>query len=162
MPESYQGCMLHNVGEAHDGICLRNMGPSHPEKQTKKQLEMVQRKAARHVVGDYKTTSSVTNIMKNLEWPALEDRRKRAKVTMFYRIINGLIEVETGGLAPKTNSLRTRGHEHRYNVPFSRLQSHQQSFFPSTIRVWNNLPENVVAATNVNVFKDNLLQCFDL
>jgi hypothetical protein len=46
------------------------------------ELERVQRKAARFVMGDYKTTSSVRSMLEHLKWPTLEERRKRAKVTM--------------------------------------------------------------------------------
>jgi hypothetical protein len=46
------------------------------------ELERVQRKVARFVMGDYKTTSSVKSMLEHLKWPTLEERRKRAKVTM--------------------------------------------------------------------------------
>ena len=37
------------------------------------ELERVQRKASRFVMGDYKTTSSVISMLEHLEWPTLEE-----------------------------------------------------------------------------------------
>jgi len=51
-----------------------------------RELEMVQRRAARFVTGDYRTTSSVTLMLEALQWTELQQRRKRAKVIMLYRI----------------------------------------------------------------------------
>ena len=107
---------------------------------------MVQRKAARMVTGDYRTTSSVTEMIQKLGWTTLEERRRKGKATMFYKITRGLVDVDSHDLKMKTTATRTRGHEHRYRLPHSHLQSHLQSFIPSTIRIWNNLPEDAVEA----------------
>ena len=50
------------------------------------QLERVQRRAARFVVGDYKTTSSTSQMIRDLEWPSLQQRREDSKVVLMYRI----------------------------------------------------------------------------
>ena len=119
-------------------------------------LEMVQRRAARFVIGDYRTTSSVTQMLEQLQWSTLQERRKRAKVIMLYRVVHQLVEVPSTYLVPTTTAFTTRGHQIRYQLPYSRLQSHQQSFFPSAIRLWNNLPASAVGATSIEGFKDSL------
>jgi hypothetical protein len=97
------------------------------------ELERVQRKAARFVMGDYKTTSSVRSMLEHLKWPTLEERTKRAKVTMLYRIIHQVVAIPVQPyLIPRGVASTTRGHCQRYQLPYSRLQCHQQSFFPST------------------------------
>ena len=53
-----------------------------------RQLDMVQRRAARFVNGDYKTTSSVTQMLVDPQWIELQERRKQAKVIMLYRKVN--------------------------------------------------------------------------
>ena len=58
-----------------------------------RELEMVQRRAARFVTGDYRTTSSVTRMLEALQWTKLQQRRKRANVIMLYRIVNHLITI---------------------------------------------------------------------
>ena len=121
------------------------------------ELERVQRKAARFVMGDYKTTSSVRSMLEHLKWPTLEERRKRAKVTMLYRIIHQVVAIPVQPyLIPRGVASTTRGHCQRYQLPYSRLQCHQQSFFPSTIRLWNELPAEAVSASTVDAFKTGL------
>jgi hypothetical protein len=39
----------------------------------------------------------------------------------------------------------TRGHNIRYLQPSTRVLAYQYSFFPSTIRLWNNLPQTLVS-----------------
>ena len=56
-----------------------------------RELEMVQRRAARFVTVDYRTTSSVTQMLDALQWTELQQRRKRAKVIM--RIVNHLVAI---------------------------------------------------------------------
>ncbi|KAK3098073.1 hypothetical protein FSP39_015909 [Pinctada imbricata] len=126
------------------------------QKDTNK-IEMVQRRAARFVYGDYRTTSSVTSMLRSLQWDTLQHRRQDLKVTMLYRVINGLVAIPSEPyLIPRSASTTTRGHNLRFMVPYSRVQFHQQSFFPSTIRLWNNLPDRVVTASSLEGFKEQL------
>ena len=66
-----------------------------PYHQTDKAtLERVQRRAARFVTGDYKTESSVTTMINNLGWKTLEERRPASRLTLMYKIINKLADVD--------------------------------------------------------------------
>ena len=56
-------------------------------------LEMIQRRAARMVFSDYRTTSSVSVMINQLNWPTLQERRAQAKATMMYRIVYQLIDI---------------------------------------------------------------------
>ena len=50
-------------------------------------IEMVQRRAARFVIGNYRQTSgTVTNILQQLNWPTLEQRRKESRLINVYKI----------------------------------------------------------------------------
>ena len=51
-------------------------------------LESVQRHAARFCLGDYSRYSSVTRMSQLLDLPSLQFRRKLAKLTTIYKIIN--------------------------------------------------------------------------
>ena len=42
---------------------------------------------------DYSTYSSVTDILSNLGWRSLENRRIDASLTMFYKIVYGLVAI---------------------------------------------------------------------
>lgn len=68
----------------------------------KNKLEMVQRRAARLAVGDYKTTHNVRKMLNELQWPTIEERRKRAKVTILYKGTHRLVETVSDSLVPTT------------------------------------------------------------
>ena len=47
-------------------------------------IEMVQRRAARWVLGDYSPYSSVSDILRRLSWRTLEQRRADSRLVLFY------------------------------------------------------------------------------
>jgi len=128
---------------------------SPPTKAGINKIEAIQRRAARFVMGDYRRTSSVTAMIKNLQWQSLEARRKTAQVTMLYRIANALVAIPTAPFLQPSN-LRTRGHHLRYMVPPTRTTVYQASFFPQAIRLWNSLPASVAAAPTLDDFKSQM------
>ena len=52
-------------------------------------LELVQRRAALLTTGAFKRTPS-TLLLKEIGWESLADRRKKAKLTLLFKILNGL------------------------------------------------------------------------
>jgi hypothetical protein len=55
-------------------------------------LEAVQRRAARFVTNNHRRTEgTVTNILKDLQWPSLEQRRKYNRLAIMYKIQNDQI-----------------------------------------------------------------------
>ena len=114
------------------------------------QLEAVQRRASRFVTGDYRTNSSPSQMIADLGWKPLYQRRANFKLVMVYRITYGLIDI------PAPLYLSTRGHTLRYMIPYCRTDVYRNSFFPSAIRLWNQLPETIVAAPTLDDFKMGL------
>ena len=49
------------------------------------QVEMIQRRAARRVVGRYDILVSVTDMLSSLKWRSLELRRSDARLCMLYK-----------------------------------------------------------------------------
>ena len=62
-------------------------------KENKDKIEMVQRRAAKWVSNDYSTYSSVTEMMSNLGWRSLENRRYDTRLLMVYKIVYGLVAI---------------------------------------------------------------------
>ena len=54
------------------------------EKQHKEKLENIQRRAARFAQNKHKCTESITTMLETLGWKSLEERRKNARLLMFY------------------------------------------------------------------------------
>ena len=71
-----------------------------------KQIEIVQRRAARWVVRDYATASSVTSIIERLGWRSLEQRRSDARFSIMYKIIHQLVAIPTDQLIPPSRPTR--------------------------------------------------------
>lgn len=110
----------------------------HLEKDIKA-LEAVQRRAARFVCNDYSRYSSVSSMLEELQWPSLEHRRKLARLTLMYKVVNDLVAVPHGDhLRP--GSTRTRGlNSQKFMNIGVKTDHYKHSFFPRTVRDWNAL-----------------------
>ena len=60
----------------------------------KRKLETIQRRAARFVTRDYHRTTSVAGLLSRLEWRTLEERRRRARLTLLFKIKNNLVDID--------------------------------------------------------------------
>ena len=115
---------------------------------------MIQRRSARFVYNDFATTSSVTSMLNNLNWPLLQQRRDIAKAIMFYKIINNLISIPHDHIT--ISPVSTRGHNLKYIQLAAKSNTYLFSFFPSAVKLWNSLPDLVINSTNLNNFKLHL------
>jgi len=118
-------------------------------------LEMVQRRAARFVANNYDRTASVTELLHRLQWDTLEARRNNLRVILLYKIINKIVDIYAEGQLIFANSV-TRGHSLKLLQLPTMIDAYKNSFFPSAIRTWNNLPSQVVEATTLDLFKHSL------
>ena len=116
------------------------------QKKYIKMLEMVQHRAVRYILNDYASTSSVTEMLKKIELPTLENRRKISSLVMFYKIYTGQVRISLPSYI--TPSLRNR-----FSIPFSRINGHMHSFFPRTARLWNDLPPDLIASPDLESFR---------
>ena len=105
-------------------------------------LEKVQKRAARFVFNNYtdRTPGCVTEMVESLKWEKLEERRKSNRLCMLYKIKNGLIDIDSHQYI-QANDSRTRGKDRLYQERTS-SEAFGNSFFPKTIRDWNQLPAN--------------------
>ena len=66
----------------------------HIQKQIK-DIENIQKRAARFVKNEYSTTpDTVTNLLNVLKWPPLQKRRKVARLTMMFKVVSGQSAVQ--------------------------------------------------------------------
>ena len=120
-------------------------------------IESVQRRAARFVTNDYSSSTSVTNLLSDLGWKPLSHRRNELRLLMFYKIIQHLVDINTDSpLILKPSIHITRSHDMRFLQHSIRINAYLYSFFPSTIKLWNQLPSKVTHLTNFTDFKDNI------
>ena len=123
------------------------------------QLEMIQRRVARWVLGRYDRLDSVTDMLSSLKWRSLELRRSDARLCMLYRQCNGLATYERDKLQREHKSrmdTRQLSLWHRFKEPRCTCDYYKNSFYPKTIAQWNNLPPEIVASTSPCSFRQSL------
>ena len=121
-----------------------------------KQLEMVQRRAARYVLNRHHNTSSVTSMLDQLGWVPLETRRRNCQLSLFYKIVNNHVDISASDYLTPAYS-RTRAQHGKKFLHFSsKCDNFRYSFFPRTVPTWNNLPAGVAEAPSLVSFKQGL------
>jgi hypothetical protein len=125
--------------------------PSNPKNI--KSIEQVQKRATRFVHNNYtdRTAGCVTNMVKSLKWENLEDRRKSARLSMLFKIQHDLIDIDRQQWLI-SNDNRTRG-KNRFYQERSNTDTYGQSFFPKTIRDWNQPPAYTTSADTIEGFR---------
>ena len=127
----------------------------HHKDQTRK-LEMVQRRAARYTTNRFRNTSSVSSMLEHLQWESLESRRVKIQLTLFYKVVNNLVDIPAADyLVPSTSSTRA-SHSKRYRRFSTSSDSFKFSFFSRTVPSWNSLPATVAEAPSLVSFKEGL------
>ena len=126
-----------------------------PQQYLSDRLEMVQRRSARRILGDFRSSTSATQLVSRLELDLLNLRRKSAKSTMMYKIVNGLVDVapERPWLTPAPRQLR--GHGQKFLVPSCKTNIMKGSFFPSAIRLWNDAPTEAIRDATPQAFRSS-------
>ena len=115
-------------------------------------LEKVQRRAARFVTNTYDNKVNCNNILKNLGWNPLTERRAQFKVTNIFKAKNNLLEIPLSHLPLNRNNTRASSNGN-YAIPRSLTTVHLHSFYPSTVRLWNAIPGPIQNSTSVEAFK---------
>jgi hypothetical protein len=119
-----------------------------------RELEMVQRRTARFVVNNYsREPGTVTKIMSELQWPALELRRTASRLCLLHKAINKQVAITLPPYVSQPTRHTRRTHHQRYIQIRTNTKVHQYSFFPRTINEWNSLPPDILAIHETNLFK---------
>ena len=122
-------------------------------------IESVQRRCARFVYNNYSSYASVTNMLQNLNWPPLAHCRNQLKAITMFKIMHQLIDIPTDTiLIPAPSNYSLRGHSMRLLQPNTRVNSYLNSFFPSSIKIWNNLPNDLITCSSLDQFKARLAE----
>ena len=115
----------------------------------------MQRTAARWTCRRLRNTSSVGDMLDELEWPSLEARREQSFLTFFYKIHSGTVSLDKDKyLTPAPNIRSTRAsREFQYTRYLAYSEALKNSFFSRTFPVWNSLPSSVVSSKTPEEFK---------
>ena len=150
-------------------------------KQEIKKLERIQRQSARFVNRDYRSREKgcMTKMLKDLELPTLQQRRKELRLSLLYNISEGSVQgiprdTYLKKVREKRNITETKKFEdyvHNnmvakyvtknskcYKIPPCNNPAgpYSQSFFPRTVTEWNKLDDKVVLSGSVDSFRAQL------
>ena len=116
-------------------------------------IEMVQRRAARWTLKKYHNTSSVSDMLQDLGWRSLEQRRADARLTLLYKIHHGHVPINASKYPRPMTRTSRHSHSDSYIPLSTSTSSHRLSFFPRTITQWNSLPQSIFDTNNLTLFK---------
>ncbi|PJE78200.1 hypothetical protein CI610_02867 [invertebrate metagenome] len=121
-------------------------------------LELVQREAARIITG-LPSYVNVSALYSETSLETLSERRKRRKLSLFYKMDRNLTPHYLNSLLPPnvgdTNNyiLRTNNN---YRIPHYRLSLTTSSFIPSSLHMWNDLDESTRSSPSLATFKKSI------
>ena len=84
----------------------------------------------------------------------LKERRKRHKLLMFYKMINYLSNLVP--LLVSTTNPYYRRRPYERVIPAHKTDLYANSFIPSTIQLWNTLPQTIQAHPSISLLKKYL------
>ena len=114
------------------------------------ELEKVQNRAARFVTRNYTfEEGSMTGILEQLRWESLKKRRTDNRRILLYKGLKGKARIPTDDLIPKTRRCRN-SHSKAFQLPSASIEAYKCSFFPQTIRDWNDLPDSLFSTAEMS------------
>ena len=123
--------------------------------ESKNQLESIHIEAASVITGATKLCS-IEKLFADLGWESLLKRHNKHKLVIFYKILHGIAPTYLSDIVPPliqdttTYNLRNAGNIQNYRVHTNLFSNF---FFPSTVRAWNDLPNEIKDAPSVGSFK---------
>ena len=117
-------------------------------------IESIKRRATRLICGSVK---SYSERLTELNWSTLELRRKYLCLVQLYKIIHGYSDVYYTRYIDLTGPTRTRrNHDFKIRPRAARTNYFKFSFFNRYVNDWNSLPNFIMSASCLNVFKNRL------
>lgn len=120
-------------------------------------LERVQRRAARFILARYSRKDSVTEMLSLLNLPTLAERRRIARLKFFYLLTKNKFNINSSQylIARQGRALR-KSKDGTFEIPQMHINSYAFSFFPRTIKEWNQLPLITRESISADHFENNL------
>ena len=118
----------------------------------------VQIEAMRIVTGGNKLTS-IQMLYKETGWETLSERREKHKLTMFYKMVSKETPYYLQNLVPN-QIVNLHNHFTRQTQNTSEIRTrtnlYSDYFLPSSIKLWNKLPDQTRNSTSLSIFKSRI------
>ena len=121
----------------------------------------------RHIRG----VVSITLLLRDLKWRSMADRRRNQRLCLFYKLLDGVIDVDTSELSlvryRDSNKRKTKAYHPDKLLPVTGKDRHSPLWTGTVVRTvadWNKLPPaalNVLSnkAGSITSFKSQLGLC---
>jgi hypothetical protein len=103
--------------------------------------------------------TSKESLYRETGWEKLSIRREQRKLVLFYKITQGQCSEYLTDLMPPLVSESINYNlwsSQNFTTPLSRLTLYQKSFFPATLKLWNDLDIIIRNSPSVHIFKRKL------
>ena len=127
------------------------LDPSHTNQI--KQIEKVQRCAAKFTCIRYHITSSVKDMLEDLDWPTLQVRRLRTSLIMFYKTTHFQVAIYPSDLLFHSDTQTRQSNPNCHKHIQTSKDAYKYYFYSRTIIQWNKLPLSIVSVETVESFK---------
>ena len=91
----------------------------------------------------------MTGILERLILESLKKRRMDNRLILLYKGLKSKARIPTDDLTPKTRHCRNSLSK-AFQLPSARTEAYECSFFPQTIRDWNDLPDSLFSAAELS------------
>ena len=106
------------------------------------------------VYNHYDWKTSVNELIQELQWDSLSNRRKNNRLAILHKAIGGHLAIPVQNYLQPAQR-RTRRSSHQNFIEYhSRIDSHKYSY--RTIKDWNDLPESTANIQDSTLFKTAL------
>ena len=110
----------------------------------------------------YSRESSVTSMLKDLEWQSLDTRRALTRLVLMFKISHSLVDIVWQGHLTKTQHLLKNTHTLSYQCQSIRTRIYDLSFFPWSTKTWNTLLHNILDCCKLTTFKTKLMKYWNI
>ena len=94
-------------------------------------------------------TWSTTVTLGQLKWETIKKRRMDSRLILLYKDLKGKARIPTDDLIPKNRRCRNQ-HPLAFQIPSASKEAYKSSFFPQTIRDWNDLPDSLISSAEMS------------
>ena len=119
-------------------------------------IESIQYNAALAITGAVRGTSR-EKLYQELGFESLQQRRWYRKLCCLFKMIKNQSPSYLFQLVPSPN-IRYFSRNSKYSPTSSKHEFFKNSFFPSSIKEWNNLDPHIKKSKSISIFKSNILK----
>ena len=119
-------------------------------------VESTQYQAGLAISGAWKGSSTL-KIYNELGWESLDNRRRFRRLCLFYKIYNDLTPSYLRAPIPAKKSISSLRVVKPLHDISCRTSKFMNSFYPNSVRLWNDVGDVIRDSSNLNKFKSKLL-----